>query len=102
MSQSYVAKSTFMGLISKGKFAHLWRPWKIEVDIVRKRVNVSKRNWYLINVDEDTFQFGSVRHIQIDNSLFGADLHIKMYSGTASVYAISKRAARQIREMLLN
>ena len=90
-----------MGLVTRGKFWGLLTPWKIDVDLGKKRVHITKRNWYLISHDEDTFQFSSVRHVKIDTSLFGADLHIRMYAGSASVYAISKRSAKRIRDMLL-
>lgn len=91
-----------MGLITRGKYWGLLTPWKIEIDLDRKRVHITKRNWYLISKNEDTFQFSSVRHVKIDKSLFGADLHIRMYAGSASVFGISKNAAKKIRDMLLD
>ncbi len=102
MMRQYVAKSTFMGLITRGRFWSLLTPWEIEIDTERKRVQVNRRNWYLINKNEDTFQFSSVRHVKIDNSLFGADLHIRMYAGSAIVIGISKKSAKIIRELLLD
>jgi hypothetical protein len=102
MSSLFTTKSTFMGLLTRGMFWSIITPWKAEIDMNRKRVTILKRNWYLINVDEETFQFSSVRHITIDKFLFGADIHIRMYSGNASIYAISKKSAKQIKELLLN
>ena len=99
---TFSAKSTFFGLISRGMFWNVIVPWRIKIDLDRKRINITKRNWYLISVDEDTFNFSSVRHVKIDKFLFGADLHIKMYSGTAKIYAIGKRDAEKIRDLLLD
>lgn len=102
MNNIFQTQSTFMALVTRFKFWDIITPWKAEIDIAKKRVTILKRNWYLINVDEETFQFNSVRHITIDKFLFGADIHIKMYSGTASIFCISKKDAKTIKEMLLN
>ncbi|MFN8350186.1 MAG: hypothetical protein U0U25_01840 [Flavobacteriales bacterium] len=91
-----------MGLLTRGKLWGLLTPWNIEIDLERNRVHIEKRNWYLISKDEDTFQFSSVRHVKVDRSIFGADLHIRMYAGSASVYGISKVAAKTIATMLLD
>lgn len=99
---TFSTKSTLMGLLTRGYFWGILTPWKIEVDTRKKRVHITKRNWYLISTDEDTFQFSSVRHVKIDKSLFGADLQIRMYAGTANVRGISKQHAKQIRDMLLD
>jgi len=37
----------------------------------------------------------------IDRHLFGADIHIKVMGGSASVYCISKRDAKTIKNILL-
>ncbi len=100
--RQFTAKSTFMGLLTRGLFWSIFTPWKIEIDLDRKRVNITKRNWYLVSKDTDAFQFSSVRHIKVDESLFGADLHIRMYAGEASVRGISKKAAKTIRDLLLD
>jgi hypothetical protein len=100
--RQYAASSTFMGLLTRGKFWSIFAPWHISVDLDRRRVDITKRNWYLVSKDSDTFQFSSVRHVRIDESLFGADLHITMYAGSATVRGISKKAARVIRDMLLD
>jgi len=101
MSTLFVTKSTFFALLTRCMFWSILAPWKAEIIISRKRVTILKRNWYLINVDEETFQFNSVRHTSIDKFLFGADIHIRMYSGTASIYGISKKSAKQMQELLL-
>ena len=74
----HIAKSTFMGLTTRGFIWGLMRPWEVEVDTQRKYINVVRRNWHLISKDEDSYQFSSVRHVKIDKGIFGADLHIKM------------------------
>lgn len=99
---TYSAQSTVLGSITRGKFWNLLTPWRIDVDIEKSRVHIEKKNWYLIGKDEETFQFTSVRRVKIDRSLFGADLHIRMYAGSASVFGISKRSAKAIATMLLD
>lgn len=101
-SDTYSAKSTFMGLLTRGKFWGLLTPWVIEIDIPNSRVHVEKKNWYLIGKNEDTYQFSSVRNVKIDRSLFGADIHIRMYAGTVSVFGISKNDAKKIASLLLD
>lgn len=99
---TYKAKSTVIALLTRGIYWGVLTPWHIEIDTIKKRVHIAKRNWYLVSVDEDTFLFNSVRHIKIDKSLFGADLHIRIYAGSTKVRGISKKSARIIRDMLLN
>lgn len=102
MSGLFKTRSTFAALVSRGKFWDIFTPWKAEIDISNKIVTILKRNWHLISEDEDTFKFNSVRHISIDNYLFGADIHIKMFGGNASIYCIPKKDAKRIKELLFN
>lgn len=83
-------------------FWNIITPYKILVDIDRKQLIISKRNWYLISKQEDTYAFKSVRHVAVRNHVFGADLGIRVYAGTAVVYSISKSKAKMIKEVLLN
>lgn len=97
----HTSKSTKLGLITRGYIWGLMRPWEIEFDTQRKYINVVRRNWHLISKDEDSYQFSSVRHFKINNSIFGADLHIKMYQGAVNIRGISKKSAKIIRDILL-
>lgn len=101
MITSFKTQSTCLSLFVRGKFWDIGRPWKVEIDLNKKHVTIFKRSRYLINVDEQIFKFSSVTHITINNFLFGADVHIRMYSGTASIYCISKKAAKTIKDILL-
>jgi len=77
-------------------------PWRISADIDNRRVTITKRNWYLIGIREDTYAFRSVRHISVRNHLFGADLGIRLFTGFAIAYSIPKSDAKQIKEILMN
>jgi hypothetical protein len=58
--------------------------------------------WYLIGVDEETHSFSTIRHITIDNYLFGADLHIRIYyGGQVTIFALKKSDAKNIKELLM-
>lgn len=63
------------------RIGNVLTPWRIEVDAKLKRISIKKRNWYLISVDENAFNFGTVRNIEVDKHLFGADLTIKAMGG---------------------
>ena len=64
-------------------------------------ITIRKRNWHLIGSDEQTLAFKRVRSISIDEHFIGADIHIKVVGGTASVFCLSKGDARKIKEILL-
>ncbi|MGE0636103.1 MAG: hypothetical protein AB7G44_03205 [Bacteroidia bacterium] len=83
-------------------FTDLIRPWHLIVDIDKKQIVVKKRNWFLIGMDEKTYQFNTVRNVQINNHLFGSNILIQVYAGKAVAYCISKSEAQQIKEVLLN
>ncbi len=83
-------------------FWNILTPFHIKADIDNKRITVSKRNWYLISKQEDVYAFKSVRHVVVKNHVFGADIGIRMFAGTAVAYSISKSKAKEIREVLLN
>lgn len=77
-------------------------PWRISVDINNRRVTITKRNWYLIGVREDTYAFRSVRHISVRNHVFGADLGIRLFTGFGIAYSLPKSKAKQIKDLLMN
>jgi len=76
-------------------------PWHIVVDINQESITIRKRNPFLIGFDEQILSFRYIRNIMIDRHLFGADIHIKVMGGSASVYCISKRDAKTIKNILL-
>lgn len=83
-------------------FWNLITRWHIIIDLNNKLITIKKRNWYLIGHQEDVYAFKSVRHVQVKNHLFGADIGIRMFSGNAIAYSISKSKASEIRKILLN
>lgn len=83
-------------------FWNLVTRWHIITDLDKRHLIIKKRNWYLIGHQEDIYAFKSVRHVQIKKHVFGADIGIRMFSGTAVAYSISKSKAEQIRSILLN
>jgi hypothetical protein len=95
------ATSSKLALIMNGKILHIFNPWTISISKTEEYIKVTKRNWYLIGRDEQILAFRYIRNITIDRHLFGADIHIKIMGGKISAYCISKRAARKIRNHLL-
>lgn len=95
------AKSTTISLLANGKILSILRPWRITVDAGKMQITVMRRNWHLINHDESTYAFKSVRNVKIDRHLFGANLSIKVFGGEAEVFYINKKKAKQIRDLLL-
>lgn len=97
----YETSSSKNALIINGKSAHVVNPWHIIIDLDQETITVKKRNKFLIGVDEQVIAFKYVRNITIDEHFIGADIHIKVVGGTASVYCLSKSDAEKIKEMLL-
>jgi hypothetical protein len=96
------AKSTFLSLLANGKIFSILRPWRIIVDTNKMQLTTMRRNWHLINHDESTHAFKSVRTVTINRHIFGANLSIKVYAGEANVFYINKKKAKQISDLLLN
>jgi hypothetical protein len=97
----FETSSSKNALIINGKGAHVVNPWHIIIDLDQETITVRKRNKFLIGVDEQVIAFKYVRNITIDEHFVGADIHIKVVGGTASVYCLSKSDAEKIKEMLL-
>jgi hypothetical protein len=97
----YETSSAKDALIFNGKGTHVVNPWNIIIDTDEETITIRKRNWHLIGSDEQTLAFKRVRSISIDEHFIGADIHIKVVGGTASVFCLSKRDARKIKEILL-
>ena len=63
---------------------------------------VQGRIVHLIGVDEQVISFRYIRSINVNQHLFGADIHINVVGGSASAYYLTKSDANQIKQMLLN
>lgn len=97
---TYIAKSTFMGLVTRGKFWKVLTPWVIEVDLDIRTVYITNQKWYFVKIKE-TFTCNET-HVKIEEFLFGADLHIQTHKGLYSVIGISKYKAEIIRGLITN
>lgn len=97
----FEATSSDTALIASGKCFHIANPWKIIVDTDEETITVSKRNWFLVGKDTQILAFRFIRSININQHLIGADIHIKVVGGKASVFCISKIDANKIKELLL-
>jgi hypothetical protein len=98
----FEASSSKNALLMNGKGAHVMNPWHISIDLHSKTITVRKRNKFLIGVDEQVIAFKSVRNVTIDEHFVGADVHIKVVGGTASVYYLSKNDAEKIKQLLID
>ena len=83
-------------------FTDLIRPWHITIDSELRHITVQRRNWYLSGMDEHTYQFNTVRNVKVDKHLFGADIFIKVYAGSATAWSLSKKDAIAIKDLLLS
>lgn len=88
-------------LIANGKAAHTLNPWSLIIDTNEETITVSKRNRFLIGTDSQILAFKFIRSITIDEHLIGADIHIKVVGGKASVFCFSKSDVEEIKEILL-
>ncbi len=93
--------SSASSLIANGKSAHVVNPWSLIIDTDEETITVSKRNRFLIGKDSQMLAFKFIRSITIDEHLIGADIHIKVVGGKASVFCFSKSDVDEIKEILL-
>lgn len=93
--------STKAALIANGMSAHILNPWHLTIDTETETITVSKRNPFLIGIDQNVIAFRFIRQISIDEHLIGADLKIHVTGGTAEVKFISKDDAQKIKNLLM-
>jgi len=95
------AKSTIIGLISRGMFWDIFAPWCIKVDMENKRIKIFKRRWYLVGNEEDIYNFYDIKYVHLDNFVFGADIQIRVIWGIyATAKALNKKDAEYIRNVI--
>ena len=94
----FIAKSPLYVLLFNFRFQDILCPWKIKIE--ENLLTIEKRNWYLVGIDSTTVPINYVRNVSIDQHLFGADVHIKVYGSNISVYYISKKSAAKLKEIL--
>ncbi|MEQ9288802.1 MAG: hypothetical protein RIG77_17910 [Cyclobacteriaceae bacterium] len=95
-------KTSKMACIMNFSPLGLLYPMHVIVDTNRRHLIIRQKNWHLISYDEETYAFKSVRNVKVDTHLFGADIHVKVYSGNASAYLLKKKDAKKVRDVLLN
>lgn len=95
-------KSSSFNLVLRRQLWNAFIPWAIEVDTDKSFITVRKRNWYLVGVDENKFKFSSVRHVEIDQQLFGTDIFIRMYGSSLTVPCLKRRAANELRDLIMS
>lgn len=97
----FEARSRELALLFNGRIINFLTPWRIIVDTDVETIVVRKRNFILIGVDEIVHSFRYIRRVTIDEHLIGADLEIKVVGGTATVYCLSKKDCKSIKQMLV-
>ena len=97
----FKSSSSFSALIMNGKWTHVINPWRIIIDTDDETITVRKRNADIFGVDEKIIAFRFIRNIEIDQHVFGADIHIKVIGGKIAACYIPKSDARTIRKMLV-
>ena len=76
-------------------------PWHIELDYSEHLLIIKKRNWFLIGVDTETYNFGKIRNIKIDEHILTADIFIKVYAGSIKTFYFRKSVAKDFRDKLM-
>ena len=75
--------------------------WHIELDYSEHLLIIKKRNWFLIGVDTETYNFGKIRNIKIDEHILTADIFIKVYAGSIKTFYFRKSNAKDFRDKLM-
>ena len=97
----YSYSSSEASLLANGHAAAILTPWNIEVDTDEQTITVSKRNKYLIGVDEDTLAFRFIRRVVIDQHFIGADITIQAVGGKLTAKCLDKSACKKIKQILM-
>jgi len=98
---TYKFSSSEAALLANGHAADILTPWNIAVDTDEQTITVSKRNKYLIGVDEDTLAFRFIRRVVIDQHLIGADITIQAVGGKLTAKCLDKSACKKIKQILM-
>ncbi|MFC0344212.1 MULTISPECIES: hypothetical protein [Epilithonimonas] len=96
----FYTQSKFIDLIFNLRFQDLLCPWKLIVDSQKKTITSEKRNWFLIGINKTTIPISNIRNITINEHIFGADIHIKIYGSSISTYFLPKKDVAEIRKIL--
>jgi len=98
----YTFSSSEASLLANGHAADVLTPWTIIIDTDEQTITVSKRNKYLIGVDEDTLAFRFIRRVVVDQHLIGADITIQAVGGKLTARCLDKSACKRIKEILMD
>ena len=98
---TYKFSSSEASVLANGHAADILTPWQIEIDTDEQTITVSKRNKYLIGVDEDTLAFRFIRRVVIDEHLIGADITIQAVGGQLTAKCLDKSACKRIKQILM-
>jgi hypothetical protein len=102
MTSDEELKAELYGKKDKVKLWDLLRPWHLTINLDFKNIIVTKRNWYLIGVKENTYAFNSIRQIEIKNNVIDSDVYIRIFGGFAVLKCFSKSDAKYIKDTLMN
>ena len=102
MNNIYKYSSSIWYLLLNGKFEDVYTPWKLIIDFNLETLTIKKRNWYLFGVNEEIHAFRFIRRMQIDQHVFGADININLFGGSAKVFCLKKSDTNEIKNRLIN
>ncbi len=97
----YTFSSSEAALVANGRAADILTPWSVVIDTDEQTISVSKRNRYLIGVDEENLAFRFVRRVMIDEHLIGADITIQVVGGKLTAYCLGKDDCKKIKSILM-
>lgn len=101
MNKEYASNP--IALFFFGKWWDILCPWVLTLNYQDSILKVSKRNWFLIGVDEQIVPFRLIRRININTHFWGADVEISVFgSGKISACCLSKSDAQEIKNVLIN
>lgn len=98
----YEFSSSDAALMANGRAGDVLTPWHVKIDTNEQTITISKRNKYLIGVDEDMLAFRFIRRVKIDEHLIGADITIQAVGGKFTAFCMSKSDCKRIRQILLD
>lgn len=96
----YEFTSSAAAMAANGNLSEI-TPWRLIIDTDEQTITVSKRNKFIIGTDEETLAFRSIRRVDIDEHLIGADITIQAVGGKLTARSMAKSDCRRIKQILM-
>ncbi|MFL3664652.1 MAG: hypothetical protein ACJ04Q_11660 [Flavobacteriales bacterium] len=100
--ENFHSKSSILSLLFRLKFFDILTPWHFDLNFTNHTIEISKRNWYLIGVDNHLVAFKYIRSLSIDEHLIGGNIKVKVTGGNVLAECLPKTDCHKIKGLLID